>query len=184
MSALDIEKERRDFEAAARANPYACYGFASFGAGIILNPSRTYLDTKTEAAWGIWLAAKRAAQPAPSAVTVSGGDGLDARIQQALDLLADATLPSGIWRDVSNVLHACRDAVKAAGQGENDARLLAWAISREDNAEALYAAVMNHGSDTDAIRTEISAIAAKEGSKHADSRLPFDALSSHYTTHC
>lgn len=43
------------------------------------------------------------------------------RIQGALDLLADAKLPMPTWRDVSNVLHACRDAIaahlRAAGQG-------------------------------------------------------------------
>lgn len=59
--------ERALFEASARKNPYAIYSFALFGHGIV-NGARTYLDTKTEAAWLLWqeraaLAAVPASEP-------------------------------------------------------------------------------------------------------------------------
>lgn len=55
--------------------------------------------------------------------TPVGDEGLSPQIQRALDLLADAKLPSDTWRDISNVLHACRDAARRAGSTSGDAEI-------------------------------------------------------------
>lgn len=63
MANNELNADKAMFEAVARGNLYACYSFSPFGGGQISEPPRTYLDTKTEAAWQLWqLSAARPAQ--------------------------------------------------------------------------------------------------------------------------
>lgn len=64
MASNELTADKAMFEAAARGNLYACYSFSPFGGGQISDPPRTYLDTKTEAAWQLWQLS--AARPTPA----------------------------------------------------------------------------------------------------------------------
>jgi hypothetical protein len=47
------------FETAASRDPYVRYDFTRFASGMLGEKARTYLDTQTESAWGIWQVSRR-----------------------------------------------------------------------------------------------------------------------------
>jgi len=140
---LDIEKERAEFEAWGRREQYD-----------LRRPNKTYVNTATSYAWQGWLAKASTRATQPAVTGEAGGDGwklmppeMDNAMQAAFEAINNS-INSG---EMQAIYRSMFEAVKAAGQGGEDASL-----TDEQKQELAYAEWEQH---TERLRAKYPGIA-------------------------